>query len=705
MTADILPGRAGEAPAQTFSERAVAKVAGLLAGRSFTRRRFLAKAAVVGSAIAVSPVDYLLRPVPAYGVVTDCGSASRCGDGWTAFCATITRGANTCPPGSYVAGWWKVDSTSFCPDANGRPGTRYYIDCNRLPSASCSARCSGDPCDGRAVCRNNFRYGQCNQQVRGVTQVVCRVVTCAPPWEFDPTCTTTVRTDNRTESHNSPYLAPRNASHIRLRWQDMGQTGSVLGAQTMDERSGAGGGRVAGYVKGYLLFTATTGVHEVLGAIARRYAGMGLDASVLGYPVTGDEAVGDGRGRLTRFEHGTVYWTPDLGAHEVTRGIADRHRREGGVHGFLGYPVSDEHEVPAGRLRSDFSGGWSIVWDPQTDESRIVAADVDMPADGSWPPQVEVVRWAGASREDTAAAVSRETFEPGVDVAYVARADDFADALTGGVAAALAGGPLLLTPSGALADATADELGRLRPGSIVVLGGAGAISAAVEARLADLTDGPVERVEGEDRYATAAAVSRRQFPDGADTCLVATGTSFADALAGGPRAATAEAGGGRGVPLLLTRPDALPASTREELVRLGVQNVLVLGGPAAVSDAVVDALGDYVGGPVTRVAGRDRYATAAEIAAAAPHADDVFVVTGADYPDGLAACPAAVRRASPVLLTRRDTVPRATDEQLRRLRPARVVVVGGDGVVDASTAARLGYYPAAPATAAASLTG
>ena len=684
----------------TFSEWAVDKVAGLLAGRSYTRRGFLSRAAVVGSALAINPVDYLLKPIPAYGLVTDCGSANNCGDGWTAFCATIQRGANTCPPGSYVAGWWKVDSTSFCPDDQGRPGTRYYIDCNRLPRASCSARCSGNACDGRAVCRNNFRYGQCNQQIRGVTQVVCRVVTCAPPWEYDPTCTTTVRTDSRTESHNSPYLAPRRASRIRLRWQDMGQTGSVLGAQTMEERGGAGGGRVAGYDKGYLLYTPDTGVHAVLGAIATRYAAIGLDESVLGYPIGKDRAVGDGRGRLSRFEHGAIYWTPDTGAREVTRGIYARYSTEGGPTGFLGYPVSGEKPTPAGRLRSDFSGthsqgSWSIVWDPSTDETRIIPADVEMPEDGSWPPQVEVIRWSGPTREDTAAAVSRATFAAGVDIVYMARADEFADALTGGVAAALGGGPLLLTITDRLPEETVRELERLQPAEIVVLGGRNAVSAQVEEQLAAFTEGEVIRLDGEDRYATAAAVSERQFPDGADSCYLATGRSFADALAGGPSAAQDE------VPLLLTASDELPTATRQEIVRLGVRNVIVLGGDAAVGDAVVEDLESYVEDSVTRIYGSDRYGTAAQIADATSTADTVFVVTGTDYPDGLAASPAAVSNDAPVLLTSATGIPAATDGQLRRLAPARVVIVGGDAVVSEETVRRLSYYVPSGETPAA----
>ena len=670
----------------TFAERTVERVSGWLAGRSFDRRRFLTRAAVVGSALAVDPVDYLLKPLPAYGLVTDCGSANDCGDGWTAFCATLSKGSNTCPPGSYVAGWWKVDSTSFCPDANGNPGTRYYIDCNRLPSASCSARCSGDPCDGRAWCRNNFRYGQCNQQIRGVTQVVCRVITCAPPWEYDPSCTTTVRTDNRTESHNSPYLAPRNASRIRLRWQDMGQTGSKLGRETMAERAGAGGGRVAGYEGGYLLYTATTGVHAVYGSIANRYAAMGLTESVLGYPVA-DDAAGPGDSRYSAFQHGRIWFTDETRAREVTRGIHERYEAEGGPASFLGFPASYERSVPAGRVRTDFTGGWSIVWDPATDESRIIPVDVEMPGDGSWPAQLRVDRWAGRTREETAANLSARVFAPGSPVAYVARADAFADALTGGVAAALAGGPVLLTERTRLSDPTRVELDRLRAGVIVVLGGTDAIGDEVEAALSGYAD-TVVRVSGSTRYGTAAAVSQRAFPDGARTCHVATGTDFAAALAGVPAAARSEG------PLLLVEPDVLPSETRAEIERLGVRDVVILGGEGAVGAAVERALRDVVSGSVERRAGADRYATAAAVTAGFDDAGDVFVATGTDFPDGLAAGPAAVARDNPLLLTSTAGLPAATAAELRRLSPSRLLLLGGEAAVSEEAALRLSYVMA-----------
>jgi hypothetical protein len=217
----------------------VDKVSGALATR-FSRRGFFARSAVVGSAIAANPLTYALTPTDAYAAVCSCsGSNCDCGsiccDGYTEFCCTLT-GANQCPPGSLLGGWWKVDGSGFC------SGPRYYMDCNAPCNGCgcggggiCSGGCSGTNCGcGLGDCNNrkagcvNFRYGQCNQQTSCIGPIVCRVVTCIAPWEIDATCTTTARYDANTAFHDRPCLH--------------GQTGGL------DTVEAAGGGvRVAGW--------------------------------------------------------------------------------------------------------------------------------------------------------------------------------------------------------------------------------------------------------------------------------------------------------------------------------------------------------------------------------------------------------------------------------------------------------------------------
>ena len=113
---------------------------------------------------------------------------------------------------------------------------------------------------------------------------------------------------------------------------------------------------------------------------------------------------------------------------------------------------------------------------------------------------------------------------------------------------------------------------------LVVTGAALAALVALGVPPAGAAEPAFFRQSGLDRYGTAAAVSSKAFPAGADNVFVASGTSFPDALAG---ASFAAADGG---PILLVRRDALPNATAEELDRLNPKVVTVLGGTSAVSD-------------------------------------------------------------------------------------------------------------------------
>jgi hypothetical protein len=177
--------------------------------RRTSRRSFLSKVALTASAIAVAPVKFLARPVNAMAVITcsDCSPGDLCCDGWTVFCCTL-HGQNSCPSYTYMGGWWK------CTDYSGNglcstEGVRYYIDCNRTPTASCpnGCHCGNDKCSHRATCCNIFRYGQCNTEITGVTEVVCRMVTCAEPSTLFVDCNHTYFQDNATCTHDADCLS------------------------------------------------------------------------------------------------------------------------------------------------------------------------------------------------------------------------------------------------------------------------------------------------------------------------------------------------------------------------------------------------------------------------------------------------------------------------------------------------------------------
>ncbi len=202
----------------------------------------------------------------------------------------------------------------------------------------------------------------------------------------------------------------------------------------------------------------------------------------------------------------------------------------------------------------------------------------------------------------------------------------------------------------------------------------------------------IERYAGVDRYATAAQVSSRNFAPGVPAAYVATGINYPDALAGG---AAATRNGG---PVLLVGSAGVPSATRAELLRLKPQRIVVLGGPGVISDAAMADLARYAPGGASRLYGTDRYATAAAISRATfPLGVPVaYVATGVDYPDALAGVPAAGVQGGPIVLVRPTALPGTTAAELGRLKPQRIVILGGTGAVNATVASQLQAYTPRP---------
>lgn len=190
---------------------------------------------------------------------------------------------------------------------------------------------------------------------------------------------------------------------------------------------------------------------------------------------------------------------------------------------------------------------------------------------------------------------------------------------------------------------------------------------------------PVGRVSGGTRIETAVAVSASFWPT-SQTAVVATARAFPDALVAGPLAARLDA------PILLTEPAELPAAVADELVRLDVSEVVVLGGQGAVAPNVVAAIEALPTRPeAVRIAGDSRHGTAAAVAlqAAPDGAGDVLVASGAGFSDALTAASlvAAAPAALPILLTNRDALPEVSATALERLGAERATILGGHAAV------------------------
>ncbi|GGK71628.1 cell wall-binding repeat-containing protein [Ornithinimicrobium pekingense] len=119
----------------------------------------------------------------------------------------------------------------------------------------------------------------------------------------------------------------------------------------------------------------------------------------------------------------------------------------------------------------------------------------------------------------------------------------------------------------------------------------------------------------------------------------------------------------------------------------------MVGGGTAVGEGVLEELLAYAPS-VARVAGTNRYETAARISGLEPvtRGGTVYVATGGGFPDALAAAAQAGQRDSPILLVRPGNVPDATADALRDLAPTRIVVAGGPGSVSEEVLAELGTF-------------
>ena len=334
---------------------------------------------------------------------------------------------------------------------------------------------------------------------------------------------------------------------------------------------------------------------------------------------------------------------------------------------FAGYPQSwttVEHQVSL------------VGTDPAVDVGSIPLTRLP----GSKP---IVIRYEGPDRYETARQIAIGWIPPHLitDV-FVVSGASYADALSAGPAAARLAGPILLVKPNSITPTVAQYLADSDFDTIHIVGGTGAVSAAVEAQL-QLYAPTVTRTAGADRYATARAVAAEFFGSTPGTYYLATGTNFPDALAAGPAAARA------GGPVLLVRGTS-PTLDDETTTLIDAQPVTfpvqIAGGPASVSKGIDDALYALVHDHRRRQ-GNDRYSTASDIVLNGfSYTEAVYLATGSNFPDALAAVATAGTDGAPILLVHKNCIPRAAMDEIDRLRPNNIYVLGGTGVISAAVA-------------------
>ncbi|MBA4248582.1 MAG: hypothetical protein C0444_09870 [Microbacterium sp.] len=294
-------------------------------------------------------------------------------------------------------------------------------------------------------------------------------------------------------------------------------------------------------------------------------------------------------------------------------------------------------------------------------------------------------RLAGNNRYETSVAIS-SVFDPNVPVVYLATGTNYPDALSAASAAAVQGGPLLLTTPTSLPTVVRDELVRLNPALVVIAGRTGVVSADVEAAVQlALPSATVRRDAGANRYATSRIIAERAFAeDTTTTAYIATGANFPDALS------ASAAAGAAGVPVILVNGTGpgIDSETQDLLTTLGVTDVVIAGGTGVVTTTMESSLKAILGeSNVVRLSGANRYETSVAINGDAfTSADTVFLATGLGFADALAGAALAGNAGAPLYVVPPTCVPPAVLTDLSALGTRFVVLLGGTGVLSTSVA-------------------
>ena len=214
-----------------------------------------------------------------------------------------------------------------------------------------------------------------------------------------------------------------------------------------------------------------------------------------------------------------------------------------------------------------------------------------------------------------------------------------------------------------------------------------------------LTAAGAREFAGSDRYQTALKLATRFADDrggigSVSAAFIASGESLVDAVSVSGLAGFMDA------PVLLTQSGSLHGGVADFLEDYGIPSLYVLGGEAAVSGAVEDALKGLAHSPtVTRISGDTRYDTSAAIASnlsgeswCGTNENSAIVVNGSDEDlfNAVAIGPVANRLELPVLLTAGDSLVDAVVSYIESEDVEHAVVVGGEDSVSADVMTALG---------------
>lgn len=252
-------------------------------------------------------------------------------------------------------------------------------------------------------------------------------------------------------------------------------------------------------------------------------------------------------------------------------------------------------------------------------------------------------RLAGDNRYKTAIEISKAGWNKSKNI-VLATGDSFPDALSAAPLAKQLDGPILLTEKYSISDGLLEEIKRLSPENIFIVGGENVISKNIEDQIISMGI-EVIRLSGDDRYKTSIKVAK-YIDSNFGACkeiVVATGADFPDALSIAPIAANKK------MPIILTSKNKLSDDTKVYLSSSNISKCYIIGGENVIDNSVLNSLTN-----AERISGDNRYETNIAILNKFKedfHFNTIYVATGSDFPDALSGSALAPKTSSPIILT------------------------------------------------------
>lgn len=277
--------------------------------------------------------------------------------------------------------------------------------------------------------------------------------------------------------------------------------------------------------------------------------------------------------------------------------------------------------------------------------------------------ETQVKRLAGQGRYETAKAVTSQWDKS--EYAVLVTGADYPDALSATPLAKKYDAPILLTEKNKLNNNTLSEIKRLGVKKVFIVGGRGAVGTQVESELKKQNIS-IERLGGAGRYETSVEVAKKL--ENTEEAFIVTGTDFTDALTVAPIAAK------KGAPIILSPSGNINNAVKKYLEQ--VSKTYVIGGIKEINEVVYKQLPSP-----ERISGANKYERNINVINKfVDNKENVYVATGANYPDALAGSALAAKNNSYILLVE-ENINNSTLNFVKEDRFNTITLLGGTGVV------------------------